>query len=202
MSAVRAFVAVGIGAEARARLAAWMGALRPRLPGLKWVEPENLHLTLRFLGETPLSLLPDLERALREAAAAVPPFTLAVRGTGAFPGLARPRVLWAAVEAGAGLAALQRRVEEAVGRLGWPAEDRPFHPHVTLARVREERPRADAAAALGAAAAREWGRTTVDEVLLLRSTLTPRGPIYARLASFPLGGRRATGAAESPSGPP
>ena len=187
MSALRTFVALDVGPEARAGLAGWMAELGPRLPGFKWVEPENLHLTLRFLGETPAERLPALREALAAAAAEVAPFELVVRGAGAFPDAGAPRVLWAGVEATAALAALQRRVEEAVRGLGWEPEGTPFRPHVTLARARHPRPRADATAALAAAGTRVWGRMAVREVVLQRSTLTPAGPVYDPLGRFPLG---------------
>ncbi len=185
MSALRTFVALDVGPEARGGLARWMAELGPRLPGFKWVEPENLHLTLRFLGETPAERLPALREALA-AAAQVAPFELVVRGAGAFPDAAAPRVLWAGVEATAALAALQRRVEEAVAPLGWPPEPGRFLPHVTVARARAVRRRPELAPHLAAVAGRVWGRVEVREVLFLRSTLTPRGPLYEPLGRFPL----------------
>lgn len=186
-AAVRAFVALELEEEARRTLGEWMAETRPRLPGFKWVEEENLHLTLRFLGDTPTARLGELERSLAAAAAGVAPFAFAIRGAGAFPDAAAPRVLWAGVAAGPELAALHRRVEEAVRALGWEAERTPFRAHITLARARAPRPRPDVAAFLAEVADCFWAPSRAAEMTLFQSTLTPAGPVYRPLARFPLG---------------
>lgn len=184
---MRTFVALALDAPARAALASWMAEVRPVLPGFRWTEPENLHLTLRFLGDTAPGALPRLCEALAAVAAGFPGFPLTLRGAGAFPHAGAPRVLWAGAEGGAVLPALQSRLEERVRALGWAADTKPFRPHVTLARARDPRPRADVAAALAPVRSRPWGIVAVEDVLLMQSTLTPAGPVYTPLARFPLG---------------
>lgn len=185
-AALRTFIAVALDGAARAALAAWMAEVRPALPGFRWTEPENLHLTLRFLGDTAPGALPRLCEALAAAAGGFPAFSLTLRGAGAFPHAGAPRVIWAGAEGGPVLPALRARLEERVRVLGWAADTKPFRPHVTLARARDPRPRDDVAAALARVRSRPWGTVAVDEVLLVQSTLTPAGPVYTPLERFAL----------------
>ncbi len=150
-----------------------------------WVAPDNVHLTLKFLGGVEAARLDAVAGALAGAVAGCRPFDLTVRGLGAFPTPARPRVLWAGADEGAALAAtLARRVDDALVALGFPAESRAFSAHVTLGRVRAPRsnPRLVEALAGGAA----FGRQRVDRLALMRSELSPRGARYTELAAVPL----------------
>jgi 2'-5' RNA ligase len=154
-----------------------------------WVAADNFHVTLKFLGEVAAASLPQIEATLGAAAAPAAPFTLGVRGLGAFPSPARARVIWAGAAEGAGAAIrLAARVEEALEPLGFVRETRPFVPHVTLGRAREPRRRPALAAALAAGATREFGRVAVARVSLMRSALSPRGSRYTELRAFELGG--------------
>jgi 2'-5' RNA ligase len=178
---VRAFVAVVPPPEA---VAALLRAVEPlRGPGASWVPPERLHVTVAFLGDVTDQVAGRVGAALADAVARVAPFEARVRGGGAFPRPARPRVLWAGVE-GDGLPALARVVRRAVRGAGAPVERAAFVPHVTVARVRA--PAAldgpAAVAALDRVAGEPW---TVREVVLMRSVLGPR-PAYEPLARCPL----------------
>lgn len=187
MTVLRTFVALLLDDRTRADLVQLQRAMAAGLTGIRWVEPDNLHLTLRFLGDTPSADVPRLCDALAAAAGESARLSFIVHGVGAFPSPGvPPRVLWAGVRAGDELAALYRRVEDAVVQLGWPAEGRPFHPHVTLARAERTGVRGDVAAAMAREAARTWGRVPADEMTLMRSTLAPAGAIYTPVASFPL----------------
>lgn len=156
--------------------------------GVAWVSPENLHVTLKFLGHVDEARLEPMRGALGGAAAAGPPFDLAITGLGAFPTAARPRVLWAGVGRGAeALAALAAAVERALAALGVPPEDRPFSAHVTLGRVREPRRDPALAAALAAGAARDFGTLRVAHVSLMRSDLSPGGRRYTEVQGWTLG---------------
>lgn len=116
-------------------------------------------------------------------------FAIEVGGLGAFPTATRPRVLWAGVLAGDGaLAALASTVDAALAALGFPSEARPFSAHITVARVREPRRAPALAEALGATAAKRFGRLAVHEVVVMRSDHSPRGARYTPLASLPLSG--------------
>lgn len=132
--------------------------------------------------------LEQVAAALATTAAGGASFDLALRGLGAFPSPTRPRVIWAGVaRGGAELAALATGVEDALARLGFAREERPFSAHVTLGRVREPRRGPTLAAALGAAAGRELGGFRVERLALMRSDLSPRGARYSVLDSWALG---------------
>jgi 2'-5' RNA ligase len=157
------------------------------LPDVVWVAPENFHLTVKFLGAVGTERLPDVERALGDAVAGVASFTLALRGLGAFPSTARPRVIWAGTAQGAAeLAEVAARVERALSPLGFPTEERPFSAHVTLGRVRTPRRNPRLAQALAASADVELLRVPVERLSLMRSDLSPRGARYSELAGHPL----------------
>lgn len=126
---LRLFVALTLPADVRERLRGLMGGL----PGARWVPVENLHLTLRFIGEVDEGAAADLDAEL--ARAPFTPFTLTLEGVGVFGASRRPRSLWVGVAPSAALDILQGRVEAAAQRAGRPAETRKFMPHVTLARL-------------------------------------------------------------------
>lgn len=157
------------------------GGGRKKLP-LKWVRPEHIHLSLKFLGEVDDTREPELVAALQQAAgrrAEPRPLALQITGFGVFPDYHRPRVLWAGVTPDPGLELLQHAVEQAFGPLGFPTEGRAFRPHVTLARgAREARPK-DFTGLEEVLAGTAFDVTvTVAEVDLMQSTLTQDGPVY------------------------
>ncbi len=171
--------------DVRQRLAAEIERLRPHAADVAWVAPANLHLTLKFLGQVDEARVPAVAAALATAAAGHRGFDVLVRGLGAFPSPARPRVLWAGLAEDAGrLRALAESVDDACGGLGFPRETRAFAGHVTLGRVREPRRRPTLADAL--ARGGEFGRVRVARVTLMRSELSPRGARYSELATGPL----------------
>lgn len=148
------------------------------------MSPENLHITLRFLGEVDDTRVAELGGVLDEAAAGVSRFDLGIRGLGAFPTLTRPRVIWVGAGEGAdALRTLAGRVESALARVGVPPEDRPFSGHVTLGRIREPRRDPALAATLATQAGTHFGTLTVDRVCLMRSDLSPRGAHYTEIAA-------------------
>jgi 2'-5' RNA ligase len=181
-------VAILLPDALRAALAAEIERLGSRARGVGWVAPENLHLTLKFLGGIEPPRVERVAAALQATAAAAAPFELALRGVGAFPSPARPRVIWAGVHAGADtVAALAARVDDALGPLDFPRDERPFSAHVTLGRRREPRRDPALAEALAAGAERDFGRFRVEQVTLMRSDLSPNGARYTALAAWPLG---------------
>jgi 2'-5' RNA ligase len=152
-----------------------------------WVASDNLHLTLKFLGGVEPDRLDSIGSVLADVATGGPAFPLTMRGLGAFPSPTRPRVIWAGVTDAAEVVRLAARVEEALARLGFPREDRPFSAHVTLGRVREPQRDPVLAAALGEGAERELGALRVDRICLMRSELSPRGARYSVLGAWSLG---------------
>ncbi|HWC75689.1 MAG TPA: RNA 2',3'-cyclic phosphodiesterase [Gemmatimonadales bacterium] len=156
---------------------------REKLP-VKWVRPENIHLSLKFLGDVDESREPELRAALQRATgkrggAEPRTLTLQVTGFGVFPDYRRPHILWAGVTPDPALELLQHGVEQAFEPLGFPMEARPFRPHVTVGRAnRDARPR-DLAGLEATLEAIAFDRTaTVSQVDLMESTLKPDGPVY------------------------
>jgi 2'-5' RNA ligase len=189
---LRLFVALEVPPEVKARLARLQSALRQSVPRLSasWPRPEQMHLTLRFLGSVPAPEVPSLVEALRGALAGQPGVALELAGVGAFPGWLHPRVLWAGVverSPEAGLARLQRAVQCATDGFAAPPAEAEFHPHVTVARVKRD---------AGSGVLERWARReagtvfggwTAGEVVLLRSQLEAGGSRHTRVAGFPLG---------------
>jgi 2'-5' RNA ligase len=185
---MRLFVALEIPEAVRRELARRVAGLRERLPRARWVDPEMVHLTLLFLGETPDDQVPNLAAKLREAFAKHPPMTLRLSGGGTFPPKRPARVAWVGMEAPEELAAVQAdAVAAAVEAVGFEPETRPFTSHVTLARCEPNWPR-DAAEKFAAAFPGEIGPPfRVDRGVLMRSKLSPRGALYTVVEALPLG---------------
>lgn len=187
MERVRSFVAILLSDEVRAGVAAEIARLRPLAPRVGWVAAPNLHLTLKFLGELTPDALEQVKDGLTEAVAGAAPFRLHFYDLGAFPAMTRPRVLWVGVaEGGQAAQALQARVEAALGRRGFPGEERPFSPHLTVGRVREPRGLAGLQEAMARDARMDFGGMEVRGLSLMRSDLSPAGSRYTELANFPL----------------
>ncbi len=191
---IRAFVAILLPDTVRAALGGEIELLRPVGRNVAWVAPDNLHVTLKFLGNLEPERLDRAASALAGVASAATPFELAIVGLGAFPSPTRPRVLWVGLGAGAGAAArLAVSVEGALAGQGFAPEDRPFAGHITLGRVREPRRDDGLASALTAGAGRRIGRLAVDQLALMRSEPSPRGPRYSVVAAWPLSASAAQG---------
>jgi 2'-5' RNA ligase len=135
----RVFVAIELPAAVRRRLIEHINRLRSTMPDVRasWSREENLHLTLKFLGDTPLPKVQALAQAAQRAASGVQPFEIILGGCGAFPSRGLPRVLWVGIADPTGkLAELHRMLEGECAKAGFPREVRPFHPHLTIARMR------------------------------------------------------------------
>ncbi|RMH19806.1 MAG: RNA 2',3'-cyclic phosphodiesterase [Acidobacteria bacterium] len=186
---LRLFVAFELPAELRRALALEAGKLRPRLPAGRWVKPEAMHLTLAFLGDTDRALVPELDRALGDAFAGHRPFELHLAGAGAFPPRGRLRVAWVGVESDGALEAVQASVAGALRRLlPGAADDKPFRPHLTLARCNPPWPRS-ALATLEELAGRLPRRpVALTAGTLFASQLKPGGAVHRALSRYPLAG--------------
>lgn len=186
----RCFVAVRLADPARAAVAEYLEGLRATVTGVAWARPEQLHLTLEFLGNVAPARIPALEARLADAVGAIEACPAEVAGVGAFPNLARPQVLWVGVRAPS-LVALADAVDATFTAEGFARETRPFRPHVTLGRVRERGQRVTPELALLARDGdRAFGTSALREVTLFRSVLGAGGACHSVLASF----RLATGA--------
>ena len=183
---MRLFAALPVTGEAERELRALLARCRGRDWPVKWVRDDGLHVTLRFLGEVASERVSMVREALGGAVAGTPALPFSPTELGAFPSLARARVLWAGYDSEAALELLAHRVERAVMELGFPAEPRAFRPHVTLGRVREgaRLPREG----LGALAAETLTAAfVVVRVVLYESRTGAGGSRYEELASFALG---------------
>jgi 2'-5' RNA ligase len=183
---VRLFLAIPLPPDLAQRA---FGILPTALPGLRRVKAENLHITLAFLGHTPDERLDDVVSAARDAAALVGPFTLSFDRAGRFPERGRPRVVWLGMAEGeANVVELGAAVSTGLRNREVPFEDRPLAPHLTLARIADDATTAEART-VGAALeglSVESLRFGVNDIAVVQSVLSPKGPRYTSLATVPL----------------
>lgn len=184
---IRTFIAVELPEEVRENLARQIGLFKNHAPLVKWSRPDNLHLTLRFLGDVKEPDLEELFDAMENAVDGIQPFALEVLGTGAFPNWRHPRVVWAGCGEGAEDAiALAEAVENACVDLGYEKEHRPFQPHLTLGRVKQPADAMGLSEAVRGLEKKEFGYVDVDAVVVFMSSLRRTGPVYSPMARFEL----------------
>ena len=180
-ASIRTFVALELCRELREALAELVAALQPRVPRARWVRPEGIHLTLRFLGPSSPEQINDLRAALSAAALVCGPSEARVAGLASFPDRRRPRVLWLGVTLPGPILELQAACEAAAVATGFPPEARSFRPHLTLARFRERAPLPDLPSP-------DLGPTLLETLVLFRSDTGPGGASYTALHRVALGG--------------
>ena len=181
----RGFIAVDIPTSPS--LDAFAAELRRASPALKVVDTGQLHLTIKFLGETEEGLIPEIATAIREACANLRPFEVHVRGTGAFPSLSRMNVIWVGVERADPLVRIAESLEESLEALGFPREKRSWKAHGTLARVKG-RPEIDRIRrTIESHATDAFGTHQVDAIHLKKSVLMPEGARYSVVETVRLG---------------
>jgi len=183
MARLRTFIAVDIDKIIRDRAVTLQEALGRAGADVKWVEPENLHITLLFLGEVEDRALPAVCGVVADVAAGQPPFIMTVEGAGSFPSVRRPRTLWVGVGEGKQeLVALHEALEAPLLELGcYRREGRQYTPHITLGRVKGDAGADLLATALGRRSDWQGGQVRVREVLVMSSELRPQGPSYTVL---------------------
>jgi 2'-5' RNA ligase len=185
-SRIRAFIAVDIPPLVRERIRSFQLPLRDIPADVKWVRPENMHVTLKFLGDIEGGQVPLVLEKIREAATGLRPFKISLAGTGAFPNGRRARVLWIGVEAGcAPLSRLAESIEMRLEPLGFEREKRAFAAHLTLGRIQSPAGCEEVIAAME----REPFRTDpyrIEEVVLYQSELKSSGPVYTALGRVQL----------------
>jgi 2'-5' RNA ligase len=195
MSVIRAFIAIDLTPEIQRRLDDLIASFRQKLANnpVRWVPAANIHLTLKFLGDVSLANLDLLKKMLQAEVANYRSFEISVGSAGAFPTLHRPRVIWVGVEAPPELGVVQAGVEGMAARLGYPPEERPFSPHLTLGRVSRSTAPQDHRA-ISAMLEREkvgfLGALCVRSVELYQSDLRPSGAVYTNIFSVPLSGEQ------------
>ena len=188
---MRIFIAIEIPQNIRVKIAEITDYLQSKTPptAVKWVDYENLHLTIKFIGETKQEKIEEITKVLSQSLAHQAPFSLEIGGLGMYPNNTNPRVIWLGVTGGEPLIAMHNILDQNLARLGIQREGRPFSPHLTIARLRRN---------TDAASSKTIGRTlsqfrvdslglfNIDRVQLFQSVLTPSGPIYTTLFSVPL----------------
>jgi 2'-5' RNA ligase len=191
---VRSFIAIDLPESLRRSLAEKSEMLSANIAprAIRWVRPEGIHLTLKFLGDVDPAGMEKARQAISETVPHFSPFTFSVEGLGCFPNARRPRVIWVGVHEESGeLAALVEALERAFADHGFERENRGFHPHLTLGRVRRGVSKADyhiIRETLARTGRLSLGDVHVREVLLYRSELKPSGAVYTRLLAAKLEG--------------
>ncbi|MCL4559393.1 MAG: RNA 2',3'-cyclic phosphodiesterase [Chloroflexi bacterium] len=191
MAVIRSFIAIDIPSDIQRKLDEISTELRSKRPdsAVRWVPSENIHLTLKFLGEVSTNNLEILTKILQSAVSRHHCFQIKIGTLGAFPSVRRPRVIWIGIQAPPDLSSLQHSIEAETIRLGYAAEERPFSAHLTLGRVShnasplEVRQIGDI---LSGYTVGELGIALIDRVHLFRSDLEPGGAVYTSLLSLPL----------------
>ncbi len=198
MDAIRAFIAIEMPAEVRAQLEKISQDLQSAIltaggettrHAVRWVAVNNIHLTLKFLGEVSVENLQTLTRMLKARINLCQPFEMQVGEVGAFPNMRRPRVLWVGCHAPSSLMTLQQTVESETHVLGYANEEREFSPHLTIGRITQNASPAQANAVAQALVGYQCNvrlPVQVKTIHLFRSDLQPSGAVYTRLESFPL----------------
>jgi RNA 2',3'-cyclic 3'-phosphodiesterase len=190
MARIRTFIAVDLDKAIRDRVVAMQDTLARTGTEVKWVEPENLHVSLLFLGEVDDREIPAVCRVVGECCRVQAPFLMSVETVGCFPNARRPRVLWVGIGEGTQeLCAVHDALEPPLLDLGcYRREERKYTPHITLGRVKSDRPTEKLTSALAKHAGWKGGEVAVSEVLVLSSKLSSQGPEYAVLSRAKLGG--------------
>lgn len=192
MNAVRAFIAIELPKVTRDALGEVQARLAHHASGssVRWVKPDNIHLTLKFLGQVPTAQIDVIGLALRRAVPEHHVFPFEVMNAGCFPDYVRPRVIWVGVDEPSGaLLALQRTVEAVTVPLGYPSESRSYQPHLTLGRMARDVKPADLhrlGELVKHARVGLLGHVHADEVVLFQSDLSPTGSVYTALARIAL----------------
>jgi len=184
---IRSFIAIELPDEVKRALAQLSRELgKAKYPFVKWVDMENIHLTLKFLGNIPPGQVAKIAEAVKQAAQGKSPFQLEISKLGAFPSVNQPRVIWIGVGGETErLLELQQDIDSRLVPLGFPPEEQPFVPHLTIARVRENASTDDKKALGRLLASRGFdsqSHIAVDSIKLMRSQLTPEGPVYSLLS--------------------
>jgi 2'-5' RNA ligase len=180
---MRVFIAIDVPEEIRERLAAVQEKIRETTTSARWVAPESIHVTLKFIGEMPEKRREDIDEALRGLT--WKHIRVSVRGVGFFPGTRSPRVLWAGLDA-ASIEGLAEEIDSRLERAGFDRERRKFRAHLTLARAKNNQLEKVMVAAAAPFEDEEFGTFTVDRIFLFESTLNAGGSVYTKLQEYRL----------------
>ena len=186
MESIRTFIALELPDELKKGLARMQKTFMQSTAGVKWVRPESIHLTLKFLGATSMEKVDNVCRVLERLARDAAPFSFEVSGIGAFPNSRNPKVLWAGLRVEDRLKAFQKALETELADIGFATEGRPFAPHLTLGRIRDGLVRKDIAGLIEQFGAERFGGFTADHIIFFKSDLKPSGPVYEAIKDITL----------------
>jgi 2'-5' RNA ligase len=186
---IRAFLAIDLPDRLRSEIGRIQDRLRPQVSGIRWTRPEGIHLTLKFFGNVSKDEIETLSQAIEKTAAGSLPLTLRLGTPGVFPEMRRPRVLWIGVEGDvAQLAGIQKDIEGGLAAAGFRGENRPYRPHLTLGRFRDDANPTGLESALENIKALYRAESfTAKGLTLFKSDLKPGGAVYTALKFFPFG---------------
>jgi 2'-5' RNA ligase len=185
---LRCFISIELPEKLKKDINALTDKLRATGADVKWVHARNLHLTLKFLGNTPEEKLPVIKDHVQAAASRSPSFIAALSGVGVFPSRKRPRVIWIGISGSDEIIDLQGDIEKNLQTMGYEPESRPFRAHLTIGRARSMRGRDLLLRELDALEKTVFGEFRIGDVSIMKSELKPSGAIYTKLYSIPLGG--------------
>jgi 2'-5' RNA ligase len=184
---MRTFIAIDLDPEIKKALSLLVNELDTGHRNIKWIKPQGMHLTLKFLGEINTDKVPEIENILRAISKKYDSFSLKFKGTGSFPpGMKNPRVLWIGIEEQEILTALQAQLEAELEKLGFPRERRKFHAHLTLGRVKSLFNIKETLSLLEKYRDKNFGEMKADKISFIQSTLKPTGAEYSILSEFEL----------------
>jgi len=187
VAALRSFLAVELSREIEEGIRRIQEKLKRRVEGVRWVRPEGIHLTLKFLGEIDPDRIEEIVDKAQQAVKGIGPFEIRIKGGGGFPNTKNPRVIWLGVEDQEGLLReLQARVEKGLEELGFKREERNYTPHLTLGRLRTGRGKGGVAQAIKDIGDSDLGAMKIREIVLFQSQLKPSGAEYTKLRTIPL----------------
>ena len=185
---VRSFLAIELPKPILRKIEEVQGDLRSTHADVRWVNPEKIHLTLKFFGNIEESRINPIFKSIEEPIRNTLPFFLKVKGVGAFPHLRNPRVIWMGLVDGKEvLTSFQKQIETRLEKIGFQPEDRPFHPHLTLGRMKSSRGKEELVGRMEKHKEEEFGDLQVERVVLFKSDLKPSGPIYTPLKEMKFG---------------
>jgi len=186
---IRSFLAIELPKPILKKIEEVQGDLRSTHADVRWVNPEKIHLTLKFFGNIEESRIDPIFKSIEEPIRNTLPFSLKVQGVGAFPNLKNPRVIWMGLVDGREiLVSFQKQIETQFEEIGFQSEDRPFHPHLTLGRMKSSRGKEELVGRMERHKEEEFGDLQVERMVLFKSDLRPTGPIYTPLRELRLGG--------------
>jgi 2'-5' RNA ligase len=191
MQTLRTFIAVDFPIEIKEKIIEITAYFQSKLPPaqIKWVEPDHMHLTLKFMGETPHDKLVQIKQSIHQVISIFPSFEIEIKALGMYPNNQRPRVIWLGINAENHLILLHNQLDQALKGEGIKSDRRPFSPHLTIGRVRRNADQ-ESIIQIGKILSQfkiaSLGSIKIDEILYYQSVLTPQGPIYTILQSTSL----------------